>query len=244
VVEPIVTRRHTEEMLSSFGLEVHTEGTAVTVVPGELSATSVQVPGDPSQAAFWAVAGAVAPDSDVVVEDLYLGHGRAGFLAVLEQLGAEVQVDAGAVRTRAGQLAGADVGAADVASFIDEIPILAVAAAAAKGRTVFTGVEELRVKESDRIATTAAMLRAFGVAVEELPDGMVIEGTARLRGADVDSHGDHRIAMAAAIAALRAEGTTVVRGWEAVSTSYPGFAAELNRLTDGAAGAQVGVDSQ
>jgi 3-phosphoshikimate 1-carboxyvinyltransferase len=109
---------------------------------------------------------------------------------------------------------------------------------------VFQGAEELRVKESDRIATTAAMLRAFGVDVVERPDGMAVEGAARLRGAEVDSNGDHRIAMAAAIAALRAEGTTVVRGWEAVSTSYPEFVTELNRLTGGAAGAEVRMAGQ
>jgi 3-phosphoshikimate 1-carboxyvinyltransferase len=244
VVEPTVTRRHTEEMLASFGVEVRSEGTAVTVVPGELSAAAVQVPGDPSQAAFWVVAGVVAPESDVLVEDLYVGHGRAGFLTVLAHLGAKLEVDNGAIRASTGHLAGAAVGADDVASFIDEVPILAVAAASARGRTVFQGAEELRVKESDRIATTAAMLRAFGVDVVERPDGMAVEGAARLRGAEVDSNGDHRIAMAAAIAALRAEGTTVVRGWEAVSTSYPEFVTELNRLTGGAAGAEVRMAGQ
>ncbi|HEU4421301.1 MAG TPA: 3-phosphoshikimate 1-carboxyvinyltransferase [Pilimelia sp.] len=241
VVEPIPTRRHTEEMLLSFGAEVSVEGAEVRVAPSRLQATDVAVPGDPSQAAFWVVAGLVVPDSEITVADLYLGPGRAGFVDVLRHMGADVDVDAasGAVRSRHGPLTGVTIDSAGLSSFIDEVPILAVAAAAATGRTVLSGASELRVKESDRITTVASMLKAFGGTVAETTDGMVIEGGARLHGADIDSHGDHRVAMAAAIAALRAEGETTVRGWESVSTSYPGFAEQLNELTNGAAEADV-----
>jgi 3-phosphoshikimate 1-carboxyvinyltransferase len=199
------------------------------------------VPGDPSQAAFWVVAGLVAPDSEVTVADLYLGPGRAGFVDVLRQMGAAVEVDtaAGTVQSRPGPLTGVTIDSADLAAFIDEVPILAVAASVAAGRTVLSGAAELRVKESDRITTVATMLKAFGATVAETTDGMVIEGGARLHGADVDSHGDHRVAMAAAVAALRAEGETIVHGWESVGTSYPGFADQLNELTNGAAQAEV-----
>jgi 3-phosphoshikimate 1-carboxyvinyltransferase len=241
VVEPVVTRRHTEEMLAQFGVDVVCEGTSVTVHPGPLSPVSVDVPGDPSQSAFWVVAGLVAPGSEVALGGLYLGHGRAGFLSVLAAMGAPLDVDrsAGAVRATPAPLRGTAIDPADIASFIDEVPVLAVAAAAAEGTTTLRGAEELRVKESDRIATTVAMLRAFGVPAREEPDGLVVSGGAAMRGAEVDSHGDHRIAMSAAIAALRAQGRTVVHGWESVTTSYPGFADELNRLTDGAARAEV-----
>jgi len=241
VVEPTATRRHTEEMLRSFGAEVSVEGTEVRVAPSRLQAADVAVPGDPSQAAFWVIAGLVAPDSEVTVADLYLGPGRAGFVDVLRRMGAAVEVDtaAGSVRSRPGPLTGVTIDSAGLASFIDEVPILAVAASVATGRTVLSGAAELRVKESDRITTVATMLKAFGATVAETTDGMVIEGGARLHGADVDSHGDHRVAMAAAVAAMRAEGETIVHGWESVSTSYPGFADQLNELTNGAAQAEV-----
>lgn len=244
VVEPVTTRRHTEEMLADFGVEVRVNGTSATVVPGGLMATHVSVPGDPSQAAFWTVAGLIVAESAVRIDGLYLGHGRVGFLSVLRALGADLEIDVttGTVHASTGTLRGCQVDPTDVASFVDEVPILAVAAAAAQGTTVFSGAEELRVKESDRIASTVAMLKAFGAVASETPDGMVIEGGRPLRGAMIDTHGDHRIAMAAAIAALRAEGTTVIQGWEAVATSYPGFADELNRLTGGSVQATVSAD--
>ncbi|GAB3213727.1 3-phosphoshikimate 1-carboxyvinyltransferase [Marinactinospora endophytica] len=228
VIEPHPTRRHTEEMLTAFGVRVEVREERVTVHPGPLTATDVAVPGDPSQAAFWVVAGLLG--GEVEVPGLYLGHGRAGFLDVLSRMGADLDVDpaTGTVRARASRLRGADLEASHVPGVVDEIPILAVAAAAAEGSTIISGAAELRVKESDRIASTVAMLRAFGVAAEERPDGMVIHGRPAFTPAEVDSRGDHRIAMAAAVAAIaRAEGDTAIAGWEAVATSYPGFAEDL-----------------
>jgi 3-phosphoshikimate 1-carboxyvinyltransferase len=241
VREAAPTRRHTEEMLQQFGLDVTWSGTEVRLLPGSLQPGAVAVPGDPSQAAFWIVAGLTAPAGDIVVDDLYLGAGRTGFVDVLRQMGAEVHTDTAARSMHSSRqtLTGVTIDPASVSSFIDEVPILAVAAAACTGTTVLSGAEELRVKESDRISTVVAMLKSFGTSVHETADGMVIEGGAQMHGAEVSSHGDHRIAMAAAIAALGADGETVIHGWESVGTSYPGFADELNRLTGGAARAEI-----
>ncbi|POM23020.1 3-phosphoshikimate 1-carboxyvinyltransferase 1 [Actinomadura rubteroloni] len=236
VREPAATRRHTEEMLRDFGGKVAVDGTRVTIEPSPLSATDVDVPGDPSQAAFWTVAALIVPDASVTVENVYLGFGRTGFIDVLRRMGADIDVDAstGLIRARSTRLTGIDIAGADIPSIIDEVPILAVAAAAATGTTTISGAQELRVKESDRIASTVRMLRAFGARAHETEDGMVIEGGAPARGGVVDSHGDHRIAMAACVNALIAEGTTVIHGWDSVATSYPGFAAHLAALSGGA----------
>ncbi len=233
VIEPVMTRRHTEELLTAFGLSVLVHGTSVTVDPADLVPSRVTVKGDPSQAAFWVVAGLVAPDSAVQVENVYLGPGRTGFLDVLQRMGADIRTDplTGTLSARSSQLHGVRLGAADIPNIIDEVPALAIAAAAATGTTVITGAAELRVKESDRIATTVAMLTAFGCDAQETSDGILINGGASLRGAQVDSHGDHRIAMSAAIGSLIADGTTTIDGWGAVITSYPGFLDELRRLT-------------
>ena len=232
VIEPHPTRRHTEEMLAAAGVKVTVEGTAVTVHPSRLAPVDVLVPGDPSQAAFWMIAGLLA--GEVETPDLYLGYGRAEVIEVLRRMGADITIDSstGTVRTRTSRLRAVEIGAADVPGIVDEIPVLAVAAAAPEGTTVISGAAELRVKESDRMATTAAMLRAFGVEVTERPDGMIIHGRPEFAPARVDSHGDHRIAMAAAIGAVcRTPGETVIEGWESVATSYPDFASDLTTLT-------------
>jgi 3-phosphoshikimate 1-carboxyvinyltransferase len=241
VEEVHATRRHTEEMLAEFGARVRVDGSRVTVEPGRLTASDVSVPGDPSQAAFWAVAALLADQGEIVVENLYPGFGRSDFVGVLERMGADITFDttAGALSVRASRLRAVELTAEDIPGIVDEVPVLAMAAAVAEGTTVISGAGDLRAKESDRIASTAAMLRAFGVKVTETEDGMVIEGTSRLRPARVDSHGDHRIAMTAAVAAAcAAEGTTVIEGWDSVATSYPRFAEDLVRLT-GAGAAPV-----
>ncbi|MFI8169918.1 3-phosphoshikimate 1-carboxyvinyltransferase [Streptomyces sp. NPDC085931] len=241
VEEVHATRRHTEEMLAEFGARVRVDAHRVTVEPGRLTATDVSVPGDPSQAAFWAVAALLADQGEIVVENLYPGFGRSDFVGVLERMGADITFDttAGTLSVRASRLQAVELTAGDIPGIVDEVPVLAMAAAVAEGTTVISGAGDLRAKESDRIASTAAMLRAFGVKVTETEDGMVIEGTSRLRPARVDSHGDHRIAMTAAVAgACAAEGTTVIEGWDSVATSYPRFAEDLMRLT-GAGAAPV-----
>lgn len=239
VEEAHPTRRHTEEMLTAFGgrVSVAAEGRRVTVEPGELTGTDISVPGDPSQAAFWALAALLAHQGEVVVENLYTGYGRSDFVGVLARMGADIHFDTtGILTVRVSRLQAVDLTAEDIPGIVDEVPVLAMAAAIAEGTTVISGAGELRAKESDRIASTTAMLRAFGVSVTETEDGMVIEGASQLRPARVDSHGDHRIAMTAAVAgACAVEGTTVIEGWDAVTTSYRGFADQLVRLTGAAA---------
>lgn len=238
VVEPAPTRRHTEEMLTDFGVEVMIEGTEVSVHRSKLSSPGrVAVPGDPSQAAFWLVAGLLAADSEIVAENLYLGPGRGGYLTALARMGAALDIDrsTGSVAARTSQLNGIEITEEDVPNLIDEIPILAVAAAFAEGTTVISGAAELRVKESDRIKSTVALLNAFGARARETTDGMVIEGGAPLHAAAVDAQGDHRIAMSAAIFALTVGGPSVIHGWNCVATSYPSFAAHLMQLTRGLA---------
>ena len=231
VREQVRTRAHTEEMLNAFGADVSTseDGLTVAVGPGPLAATEVDVPGDPSAAAFWLVAACAVPGSDVTVRDVYLGPARACFLDVLERMGADLDRSGAFVRARAGRLRATSVGGPEVPGLVDEIPVLAVAAAVADGVTVFTGAGELRVKESDRVATMCEGLAAMGAKVEQMPDGMAVTGPVQLRGAEVDAHGDHRVAMALAVAAMAAEGESVVHGWESVATSYPGFADDMAR---------------
>ncbi len=222
VREPVPTRAHTEEMLVACGADVDVADGRVAVRPSRLRPFELDVPGDPSAAAFWVVAACIVPGSDLVVENVYLGSARAGFLDVLARMGADVTVTGSDVRARYRALRATEVGGVEVPGLIDEIPVLAVAAAVADGTTVFRDAAELRVKESDRIATVAAGLSALGAHVEPTADGLSVAG-GRLRGAQVCSGRDHRVAMAMAVAGLAAEGQTVVEGWDAVSTSYPGF---------------------
>ena len=237
VREVVRTRAHSEELLALAGADVavSSDGLVTRLRPSAVEPFELHVPGDPSQAAFWVVAACVTPGSDVVVERVYLGPARAGFLEVLRRMGADVEVEArdattADVRARYGPLHGTEVGGEEVPGLVDEIPVLAVAAALAEGATTFTGSGELRVKESDRISTVTSELRALGARVEPLADGLVVHGPARIVGAEVRTHGDHRIAMALAVAALAAEGTTRIHGWDAVATSYPGFERALRDL--------------
>ncbi|HEY3902517.1 MAG TPA: 3-phosphoshikimate 1-carboxyvinyltransferase [Streptosporangiaceae bacterium] len=237
VRESVPTRRHTEELLAEFGGDVHLDGASVTVRPAQLSAAKIVVPGDPSQAAFWVVAGLICPDSQITVEGVYLGYGRAGFLDVLRRMGAnlEVSVAEGTVRASTSTLRGIAIGPDEIPALIDEVPAVAVAAAFAQGTTVISGAAELRVKESDRIASTVAMLNAFGVGATETADGMIIPGGQPHGDAVVDARGDHRLAMAACVCGLAVAGSTRIRTWDSVATSYPGFAAQVAELTGGAA---------
>ena len=237
VRESVPTRRHTEELLAEFGGDVITDGAAVTVRPAGLSATKIVVPGDPSQAAFWVVAGLICPDSQITVEGVYLGYGRAGFLDVLRRMGAslEISVAEGTVRASTSTLHGIAIGPDDIPAMIDEVPAVAVAAAFARGTTVISGAAELRVKESDRIASTVAMLSAFGIGATETADGMIIQGGQPRGDTVVDARGDHRLAMAACVCGLAAAGSTRIRTWDSVATSYPGFAAQVAELSGGAA---------
>jgi 3-phosphoshikimate 1-carboxyvinyltransferase len=234
VRQTIATRPHTEELLALAGadIQVAADGRDVRLRPTPLVPFELDVPGDPSQAAFWLVAACLVPGSEVVVDDVYLGPTRSAFADVLVRMGADVeQTGPAQVRARySPDLHGTDVGGAEISGLIDEVPVLAVAATLAEGDTVFRDAGELRVKESDRIRTTTAGLAAMGARCELTNDGFVVTGPSTLHGALTTSHGDHRIAMALAVAGLAAEGTTTIDGWEAVATSYPGFERDLERL--------------
>lgn len=241
VRERFTTRDHTERLLAYLGADVRRSDGRVSLRGGApLEARPIAVPGDISSAAFFAVAAAIVPGSDVVMRNVGLNESRAGVLAVLARSGASVIVEpdaevagepAGTVRVAAtGRLGAFEVGAAEVPLLVDEIPVLAVAATQAEGTTVISGAQELRVKESDRLHAMAVNLRAMGATVEERPDGLVIDGPTRLRGAVVRADGDHRVAMALAIAGLVAEGETVIEDADCVAVSYPSFFEDLDRL--------------
>jgi 3-phosphoshikimate 1-carboxyvinyltransferase len=232
VREDVLTRVHTEEMLAMCGADITASRGAVTLRPGPLRPVDFSVPGDPSQAAFWIVAACITPGSDLAVEYVYVGPGRAGFLDVLARMGADLELSdenpaasTATVRARYRPLRATAVGGSEVPAVIDEIPVLAVAAAYADGTTTFSDAAELKVKESDRIATVVASLKAVGARARAREDGLEVEGTggAPLAGGRVESEGDHRVAMAMAVAALPAAGPVEVSGWDAVATSYPGF---------------------
>jgi 3-phosphoshikimate 1-carboxyvinyltransferase len=242
VHEPVPTRTHTEELLAQMGADITVSdsgsGRTITVRRSDLNPTAVMVPGDPSQAAFWVVGGLVVPRSVVSVEGTYLGAERTGFIHVLQRMGGLVTVDAegyehGSVTSRTSALTGTVIHADEIPS-LDEVPILAVAAALASGETRFEDVGELRVKESDRLTGTVDLIVAFGGTARVEGDDLVIEGGRPLRPATIDAKGDHRMAMAAAIAGSAcpsATEVTTISGWETVQSSYPRFAEHLETLS-------------
>jgi 3-phosphoshikimate 1-carboxyvinyltransferase len=252
VREPAQSRDHTERMLKYLGapIEVSADGLTARIDPDtwdrRLEARAIRVPGDLSAAAFVLGAGLLRAGSDVTVQAVGLNPTRTGLLDVLAQMGAPVELgryeeDASEpiadvrVRVRAGSgLVGTTIAGALTVRAIDEIPLVAALAAHARGTTTITDAGELRVKESDRIASTAQMLSAFGVRVEERPDGLVIEGrgpgAASLHPGTVESHGDHRIAMAGAVCASAIEGESLIRDTANVATSFPAFEASLRGL--------------
>lgn len=242
VTEPALSRDHSERMLRAYGAElsIDPDTNSVTITGGaKLYGQTVIVPGDISSAAFWLVAGAIVPGSDLVVENVGVNPTRTGILEALELMGADIQLEnqrevAGEpvadIRVRSGGLKSCTIAGDIIPRLIDEIPILAVAAAFAEGTTIIRDAEELRVKESDRITVMAQQLNKMGAKISELPDGMEITGGTPLVGAAVDSHTDHRIAMSLAIAALNAIGTTTIHRAEAAAISYPNFTNTLRKI--------------
>lgn len=245
VTEPRLSRDHTERIFRYFGIPCRIDGTSVAVdgrpaVGWEGGA--IQVPGDFSAAAFFLVAGTIVPNAEILIEHVGINPTRTGLLTILSRMGARIEVmnqreeggePVADLLARPACLRGTEVRAEEIAPTIDEFPILCVAAAAAAGATVIAGAEELRVKESDRIATMAAELRKAGVQVEERPDGMVIQGMGgerRLKGASFQSYGDHRVAMAMAVAGLVADAPSTIHEAECVATSFPGFMSKLLEL--------------
>jgi 3-phosphoshikimate 1-carboxyvinyltransferase len=240
VLEPARSRDHTEVMLSAAGAAVTREGTAVVVQPADrLEPDELLVPADISSAAFFLTAAVLVPGSEVELKWVGINPTRTGLLTILERMGVEIERDQEAegggervatLRVRAASLEATEVGGAEIPLAIDELPLVALAACFAEGTTTIRDAEELRRKESDRIETVTAALRAIGGKVEPTPDGMVIEGTGGLVGGTIESHGDHRIAMLGAVAGLASKEGVEVIGMDAAAVSYPGFEADLRTL--------------
>ncbi len=255
VTESAPSRDHTERMLEYFLVKLRRDELRegpnrrptecrISLLGGQpIESRDFVVPGDISSAAFWLVAAAAQPGSRLLIKNVGLNPTRTGLLDVLVRMGARVRevVEApshgeptGIIDIKGAQLRGTTIAGVEIPNVIDEIPVLAVAGALASGETIIRDARELRVKETDRIAAIAANLRAFGVEVEEFDDGMRITGGRKLKGAKVKSYGDHRIAMAFAVAGLFASGQTVIEDVGCVATSYPGFEATLQKLQKGA----------
>jgi 3-phosphoshikimate 1-carboxyvinyltransferase len=244
VIESHPSRDHTERMLTAAGAEIevtpHEGGKIVTVRPAErLELGEIVVPADISSAAFFVVAALLVDGSEVVLEEVGINPTRTGLLAILERMGAGIEVEpggerggepVGTLRIRSAQLQATEVGGAEIPLAIDELPLVALAACFAEGTTTIRDAAELRAKESDRVETVSAALRALGGEVEPTADGMVVTGTGGLRGGAIDSHGDHRIAMLGAVAGLASTAGVEVHGMDAAAVSYPGFEADLGSL--------------
>jgi 3-phosphoshikimate 1-carboxyvinyltransferase len=236
VTEPAVTRDHTERMLRSMGVDVRSSAGRISMRGRQpLRACPVQVPADLSSAAFLILAALLAEDANILIPDVGVNPTRTGVIDILRTMGAHIELEnprelgdepVADLRIFSSELQGIDVDPGLVSLAIDEFPVLFVAAGAARGRTVFSGLAELRVKESDRIAAMAAGLSALGIDVDEQPDGAVVTG-GRFSGGDVGSFGDHRVAMSLAVAGTAAEGPVHIRDVAAVDTSFPGFVTSL-----------------
>lgn len=234
VTEPAPTRDHTERMLRGFGYQVTSDGNRISLEGGgKLTACNIDVPADISSTAFFLVGASVAPNSDVLLEHVGMNPTRDGVINILRLMGADIEVlnlreiggePVADLRVRSAKLHGINIPEDQVPLAIDEFPAIFIAAACADGETLLTGAEELRVKESDRIQVMADGLIALGIDAQSTPGGIIIQGGS-LRGGEVNSHGDHRIAMSFAMAALRADGEIIINNCRNVDTSFPGFVA-------------------
>ncbi len=243
VIEPAHSRDHSERMLRAFGanLEVGGEiGRHIIVRPGAiLKGQKVIVPGDISSAAFWLIAAALLPGSELTIENIGLNPTRTGVLEILNQMDANIEVinefevagePVGDIRVKSSELKPFIINAEIIPRLIDEVPILTVAACFCDGTSKITGASELRIKETDRLAVMTRQLKAMGADIEENPDGLIIHGKKQLHGASLNSETDHRVAMSLAIAALLAKGDSLLEGSEAAAVSYPDFWKDLDRL--------------
>ncbi|MFJ8526795.1 3-phosphoshikimate 1-carboxyvinyltransferase [Bacillus sp. NPDC094106] len=240
VTEPHISRDHTERMLEAFGVTVTREGKTVKIAGGQqLIGTDIQVPGDVSSAAFFLVAGAVIPNSKLVLQNVGMNPTRTGIIDVLKRMGAQLEIHsihkdasepAANITIETSSLQGIEISGEIIPRLIDEIPIIALAATQAEGITVIKDAHELKVKETNRIDTVVAELTKLGARIEATDDGMIIYGKSALKGGTVSSHGDHRIGMMLAIAGCIADHKTVLEDAEAVGVSYPTFFKELSKL--------------
>ena len=241
VTEPVLSRDHSERMLEHFGARLTREGTAVTIQPEpQLAAREIPVPGDISSAAYFIAAATLVPHSEILIRNVGINPTRSGMLEVCRAMGADIQYlnerdDSGEptadLLVRSSSLKGTVIEGAIIPALIDELPVLAVMAAFAKGETIIRNAEELKVKESDRIAVMVENLSAMGADITGTSDGMIIRGGPALHGADIRTYKDHRIAMSFAVAALAAEGVTHIEDADCVNISYPGFYGDLFRLS-------------
>lgn len=242
VTEPSLSRNHTELMLKAFGADISTEGFTSKVLPAtELFGQQVHVPGDISSAAYFIAAGLIAPNSEILIKNVGLNPTRDGIIKVCRAMGGDITVcderiqggePVGDLLVRSSSLCGTTISGDIIPTLIDELPIIAVLAAYAKGRTVIADAAELKVKECNRIDAMVTNLSKMGVDITGTDDGMIIEGGKALHGAELDTYMDHRIAMSFAIASLNAEGTTTIKDAEIVNVSYPGFFNDLKGLTN------------
>ncbi|HHY73178.1 MAG TPA: 3-phosphoshikimate 1-carboxyvinyltransferase [Bacillus bacterium] len=240
VTEPALSRDHTERMLEAFGAKISRDGLSVSIEGGQsLSATAIEVPGDISSAAFFLVAGAIVPNSEITLKNVGMNPTRVGIVTVLENMGAALSVTNERVvngepvadlTISTSNLKGIEIYGDIIPTLIDEIPIIALLATQAEGKTIIRDAEELKVKETNRIDTVVTELRKMGAIIEATDDGMIIEGKASLHGADVNSYGDHRIGMMLSIAALIANTETILENPEAIAVSYPNFFEHLAGL--------------
>ena len=242
VTEPSLSRNHTELMLKAFGADISTEGFTSKVLPAtELFGQQVHVPGDISSAAYFIAAGLIAPNSEILIKNVGLNPTRDGIIKVCRAMGGDITVcderiqggePVGDLLVRSSSLCGTTISGDIIPTLIDELPIIAVLAAYAKGRTVIADSAELKVKECNRIDAMVTNLSKMGVDITGTDDGMIIEGGKALHGAELDTYMDHRIAMSFAIASINAEGTTTIKDAEIVNVSYPGFFNDLKGLTN------------
>ncbi len=241
VTEPAPTRDHTERMLKAMGADITSENLTVTLEGRPcLKGLAINVPADFSAAAFFIVAALIVPDSRLTIKNVGLNHTRTGLLEVIKHMGGEIEVmnqryegheKVGDLLVKSSRLKGVTIQGDLVPRMIDEFPVMGILAAAAEGPTLIREAAELRLKESDRISCLAEELRKAGVVVEEYPDGMKIEGNAKLKGAVFNSHGDHRLAMSMAIGALIADSESKVEGLNCVQTSFPNFFELLEQIS-------------
>jgi len=240
VTEPALSRNHTELMLAHFGADISTNGNTASIRPNPvLKGRKIEVPGDISSAAFFIAAGLLVPNSEIILKNVGINPTRNGIITVCKQMGADIRLEnvrsddgepVADIIVRHSELQGTEIGGDIIPALIDEIPVIAILAAAAKGRTVIRDAAELKVKESNRIDVMADNLARMGADVEATDDGLIINGGKALHGAVINSKSDHRIAMSFAIASLIAEGETQILDADCVNISYPGFYKDLESL--------------
>ncbi len=240
IVSPGPSRDHTERMLTAMGVNLETDKLSVSIQPAAcLSPFSIKIPGDFSSAAFIMAAGLLVNDGEVLIRNVGINSTRTGLLDVLKEMGASITLEnerlegnepAADLLVKSSPLKGVRVAGDTVVRMIDEFPLLAVLASQAEGITTVSDAGELRVKETDRILTITTELKKMGARIESLPDGFTIEGPTRLHGANLDSHGDHRLAMSLAVAGLVADGETKIQAAECISDSFPGFIERMQSL--------------